>query len=67
MNVHFNGDIAVIDERITLVKLLDNKQLTDKKGFAVAINENVISRNEWDKVILKENDRILVIKATQGG
>ena len=67
MNISFNGDSVVIDVDLTLVAMLEKQQLADKKGIAVAVNEDVVSRNEWDKYVLKDNDKILVIKATQGG
>jgi len=68
MNIHFNGnDLAIGEDINNLDALIDKQQFAGKKGFAVAVNENVIPRKEWDTVILKENDRVLVIKATQGG
>jgi sulfur carrier protein len=42
--------------------------LGDKtKGIAVAINDSIIPKTEWDKTTLKEKDAVLIIKATQGG
>jgi sulfur carrier protein len=39
----------------------------DKKGIAIAVNEEVIPKNQWDQFTIKENDRLLVIIAAQGG
>lgn len=39
----------------------------DKKGIAVALNQSVIPKSEWEQTPIKENDNILVITATQGG
>ncbi len=39
----------------------------DVSGIAVAINQNIITRQEWQNTSLKTNDDILIIKATQGG
>lgn len=39
----------------------------DKKGIAVALNQSVIPKSEWEQTSIKENDNILVITATQGG
>jgi len=36
-------------------------------GIAVAINEEVIAKQNWNSSSLKENDAILIITATQGG
>lgn len=37
------------------------------QGVAVAVNNNVVPKNEWQNFPMKENDSILIIKATQGG
>jgi sulfur carrier protein len=37
------------------------------KGVAVAVNDRVIPRTAWATAKLKENDSVLIIKATQGG
>jgi sulfur carrier protein len=39
----------------------------EEKGFAIAVNEEVIFRNAWQNALLKEGDRVEVIRATQGG
>jgi sulfur carrier protein len=36
-------------------------------GIAVAVNENIITKTDWNTKTLNEGDEILVIKATQGG
>lgn len=36
-------------------------------GIALAVNETVIPKNEWEKFQLQDNDKVLIIKATQGG
>lgn len=37
------------------------------KGIAVAVNNTVVPKKEWINYTLKENDKVIVIKATQGG
>jgi sulfur carrier protein len=42
--------------------------LGDKtKGIAVAINDAIIPKTDWETTRLKEKDAVLIIKATQGG
>jgi sulfur carrier protein len=41
--------------------------LVERKGVAIAINDEVVPRSAWSVRRLVENDRILVIQATQGG
>jgi len=45
-----------------------NEVLGEKtKGTAVAVNDAVVPKTEWEKYELKENDKVIIIKATQGG
>ena len=37
------------------------------EGIAIAVNEVVIPRGEWERYVLQAGDRIFVIRATQGG
>ncbi len=67
MNIYLNGDLITADEAITLHDLMTAKGINDKKGVAVALNNSVVSRNNWLQTLLKANDKILVISATKGG
>ena len=46
---------------------LISKSLQETKGIAVAVNNSVVPKSEWDKFRLNDNDKVLIIKATQGG
>ncbi len=37
------------------------------KGIALAVNDKVIPKSEWEKFCLQNGDRILAIGAVQGG
>lgn len=69
MKVKLNNDIIEISPNITLEKILQQElQITqDKKGIAVAVNDNIIPKNNWNKIQLNDKDEILVIIAAQGG
>jgi sulfur carrier protein len=43
------------------------ENLSSKSGIAVAVNNTVIKKTDWDQTLLGENDKILVISATKGG
>ncbi len=51
----------------SLVQALSDSGINDLKGLAVAVNDTVIPRTTWENFILKENDTITIIRATQGG
>lgn len=66
MTLFLNGD-ACSSLANNLKLFLIEKEMADKSGIAVALNEDVIQKNNWENTLLSENDRILVITATQGG
>jgi len=51
----------------TLMALLRELGLADRRGVAAAVNGEVVPRAEWGSRSLAEKDRVLVIRATQGG
>lgn len=67
MEILINNQKQTVTENTSLQTIV-NAQLGDKqKGVAVAINDSVIPKLNWDTHILQLNDNILIIKATQGG
>lgn len=52
---------------ISLEQAVSHSGTTDFKGIAVAVNNTVIPRANWNSFQLKENDTITIIRATQGG
>ncbi len=69
MRVYLNDTLIEVPQDTILQNLLISQLniSTEKKGVAVAVNENIVPKNEWEKYTLHENDRILVIIAAQGG
>ena len=35
--------------------------------FAVAVNQNVVPRRDWDQPVLRDGDRIEIVSPRQGG
>lgn len=66
MVVSINGKINTVAENLSLSQLIDHLKI-DPEGKAIAVNQNVISKNKWSETIIKENDKIIIITATQGG
>jgi sulfur carrier protein len=38
-----------------------------EKGIAVAVNNQIVSKNDWNRRELSEGENVLIIRATQGG
>ena len=54
-------------EAALLAELLARLALADQRGVAVAVNDAVVPRAEWAAHALREQDRVTIIRATQGG
>lgn len=67
MEIIINQQTVTVYQGITLANVLRDYGAQPSKGTAVAINETVIPRKQWDITILQPNDRIIVVKAAQGG
>ena len=47
--------------------MLDIEIPQKQNGIAVAINNTVIPKSNWNSHLLTDSDTILIISATQGG
>ncbi len=57
----FQADVLHIQD------VLDIENSQKQNGIAVAINNIVIPKSNWNSHLLQETDEILIISATQGG
>jgi sulfur carrier protein len=67
MIVFINNKDFVLGGNTSLISALEQNGIQSQKGIAVAVNNAVIPKIEWQTKILNENDKITIIKATQGG
>lgn len=67
MKIFLNNQLKELSEPLSVSALLQQLQLPHTRGVAIAINNEVISRAEWDSHQLQENDKLTLIRATQGG
>ncbi len=68
MKLVVNNEVKIFSESsLNLLQLLKQLGIDRKKGIAVSVNNDVIARNQWEYIVLKENDKILIITASQGG
>ena len=67
MNIFLNSRHYSFSKGGTLFQFLEEIKIDASKGIAIAINDTVIPKSEWNKIILIDNDKITLIKATAGG
>jgi sulfur carrier protein len=66
MKIEINGELKEFDNPINLKSLIDSI-LNNTKGMAVALNNTVVPQSQWADTELIEADKILLIRAIQGG
>lgn len=54
-------------DSLTVQALLDLEIPEKQNGIALAINNTVIPKSNWNTHLIKETDDILIISETQGG
>ncbi|MFH6987002.1 sulfur carrier protein ThiS [Flavobacterium collinsii] len=68
MELKINQQIKQFNaESLSIQSLLDLEIPNKQNGIAVAINNNVVPRTNWNQHLVSETDEILIISATQGG
>lgn len=66
MKLTVNNKETEVNDACTLSGLAEQLALPDK-GVAIAVNNRMIPRTEWDTYTLQPNDSLVVIKAACGG
>ena len=66
-------EVIVNDEALTLVdsctveSLIQHLSIKDKNRVAVAVNDQVVVRSNWNKHRLSQRDRVMMFAPIQGG
>jgi sulfur carrier protein len=66
ITVNVNDTAHTFGPNSSLASLLAQLNIS-QKGIAIAVNNQIISKTEWDRHELAEGENVLIIKATQGG
>ncbi|RZS99602.1 sulfur carrier protein ThiS [Aquimarina brevivitae] len=66
MIINLNSNPITISSVTSLQQILEEYKISSK-GIAVAINHQIVSRDQWSDVVFNEYDQVTIIKATQGG
>ena len=67
MNIFVNGKKIEIVSGISLFEYLDSNGLMNQKAFAVALNQEIIQKDDYVLKILSDGDRVEIVKAFGGG
>jgi sulfur carrier protein len=67
MEITVNQQNYSVSDTCSLAQLLDIVFSQPVGGIAIAINQEIIAKNNWPNHLLKPGDHLTIIKATQGG
>ncbi len=66
ITVNVNNQNYSFEEPVSLGELLRKLEIS-ASGIAVAVNNRVVARSNWQEFLLEEGCKVLVVQASQGG
>lgn len=66
MQIYINGKHEKIENETTIAQLLKQLQV-EEKIVAISLNANVVKKDTWSQVFLKENDKLELLQFMSGG
>lgn len=66
MKIYINQKEIEVQDNISVKELLDIQQIAIE-GTAIAIDNKLVPKNEWNDRILTDGNKITIIRATFGG
>ncbi|QOP43847.1 sulfur carrier protein ThiS [Sulfurimonas sediminis] len=66
MTIIVNGNSKVFQDGVTLLEILKELALVDKV-MAAAVNMEIVKQDEWDRKVLKDNDKLELLDFVGGG
>ena len=66
MKIYINQKEIEAQDSISIKEALDMQQISIE-GTAIAIDNKLVPKNEWNDRILTEGNKITIIRATFGG
>ena len=67
MEITVNNQPYSVDQPCSVTVMLSAVLQISADGLAVAVNQSVVSKHEWQEFLLQPGDQVILIKATQGG
>ena len=67
MFVNLNGKAHEIKPGLTLINLIEELGLSERKAIAIALNGEVLKREDYSGVVLSEGDSLEIGRAIGGG
>ena len=66
LSIVLNGESFKLNKQVSVTELFKVLDLSSK-FMAVEINDEIIFRSSWDSHLIKENDKVELVRAIVGG
>ncbi|HEY2931057.1 MAG TPA: sulfur carrier protein ThiS [Acidobacteriota bacterium] len=66
MQVTINGETTSVPDSVSIAELVGILDLK-KERVAVELNRGIVSRKEWEEVLLKSGDKVEIVHFVGGG
>lgn len=66
MTINVNNKPQSISGNSSVSTLLEQLNIVSV-GIAIAVNNEIVSKEKWSDTLLQKEDRVTIIQATQGG
>jgi sulfur carrier protein len=66
MQIRVNGSLETIPFSLSIKEYLLNKGLKPE-SVVIELNGQVVKREQWERIVLKENDELEVLRFVGGG
>ena len=69
MTITVNGDPVELENNLSVAKLLEQLRIGSEhtRGIAVAVNEEIVRRTDWNTKCVVDSDTVEIVTAQQGG
>jgi sulfur carrier protein len=67
MDIAVNHQVQNIPDNCSVRQLLEMVLPQSTSGIAIAVNNAIVPKTNWDHYLLQPHDQITIIRATQGG
>lgn len=66
ITIKVNDTTKTFSKETSVYQLLEELKI-QSNGIAIAINNDIVKRANWESFRLSDNDNVLIIRSTQGG
>lgn len=68
MDIRVNGEAKTVEQGLSLYQLLLDLQIDPvQPGIAVAMNQELISKKQWQETVVHAGSEVEIVHAVQGG